>query len=131
MDLISIYVASILFCFFANNYSLKYKEEKIIKKHDFSSLIFSCLGQIMFVYGYLLHHLFFLAIGMSICLFILSFQLYVSIRKINDFDKNKGDKTTIECIVLSIRNVFMVIGAPLICIQKIVELIFEFTLYNN
>ena len=132
MDYISILVASILFCFFASNYSLKYKENRlIIKEYINISMIISFLGEIFMFYGFLNANLFYILFGIIILGIILFFQLYISIKKINYFNKNKMGKSNYECTIISLSKVFKVISAPLYIIQIIIENLFELMLYNK
>lgn len=130
MDFISVFVASILFCFFASNFSLKYEDERVSKYLNvwvFISFISECL----IICGYLSFNYILLFIGATVFASILCFQLYDSFNKIRSFNKDKKGKSNYECAVISLRNVFMVVGALICVVQKIIELIFEIVLYNE
>ena len=82
-------------------------------------------------YGFLSADLFYILFGIIILGIILFFQLYISIKKINYFNKNKMGKSNYECTIISISNVFKVISAPLYIIQIIIENLFELMLHNK
>ena len=132
MDLTSTFIASILFCFFASNYFSKYKlKENIVNNHLVLSVITSSISEVLILYGLISNEIVFLIIGIVFFSLILLFQIYVSIITIKYLDKNKGDKNTFECVAIGINNILSVIGAVLIVVKYLIELIFKGILYNE
>lgn len=132
MDFISVFIASILFCFFASNYSKKYKTEKsLVNEHIEVSVIISGISEFFIIYGYLNDASIAFWGGAITFMVITFFHIYVSILKLNYFNKDKMGKSIYECVMLSIKNLFIIVGAPICLIQKIIELIFGLIIYNE
>ena len=95
------------------------------------SVITSSISEVLILCGLISNEIVFLIIGIVFFSLILLFQIYVSIITIKYLDKNKGDKNTFECVAIGINNILSVIGAVLIVVKYLIELIFKGILYNE
>ena len=123
MDFSSIFIASVIVAFFASNYFVKHKEEKI--KEDYIGL-FVYIGfilEVLVVLGIAMRNFWVMYVPSIIISILIFIQLYLGIRKINYYNKNKREMTNFECSILGVRNIFYILGALILVPQHIVYLI--------
>ena len=132
MDFISVFFASILFGFFASSYSLKYEASvSLLDAHLKEFVPMAMIGEIILLFSVLVNNDFFKLLGLVLLGVIIVFQIYVSVCNINRLNKNKAELSNFKCVLIGLKNIFMVMGALLIGIQYLIELILNLLLYNK
>ena len=118
MDLVSILIASIILCFFLGNYFYKYKEES--KKNYLSLRVYiSSVFIILMLIGLILkNNIIFIPSLISFSLILIQ-EIVISVKKLNEFCKDKKGNSTYMCSILSIRGIVYLFGSPLLVLQHL------------
>ena len=89
------------------------------------------VGEILLLSGVLANKGLLKLLGLVLLCVIILFQIYVSVCNINRLNKCKSDLSNFKCVLIGLKNIFMVMGALLIGIQYLIELILKVLLYNK